>query len=92
MEEPDHGELDPAARLPRRWPRFTALRAGRGKLDFAGHGELNAAGHGELDLAGWRSPSMDEQGDRRSRDPWPTTTSVFWFASRPHETFFCLSL
>ena len=55
MEEPDHGELDPAARLPRRWPRFTALRAGRGKLDFAGHGELNAAGHGELDLAGWRS-------------------------------------
>jgi hypothetical protein len=56
MEEPDHGELDPAARLPRRWPRFTALRAGRGKLDFAGHGELNAAGHGELDLAGWRSP------------------------------------
>ena len=47
MEEPDHGELDPAARLPRRWPRFTALRAGRGKLDFAGHGELDvAAGQG----------------------------------------------
>jgi len=50
MEEPDLGELDPAARLPRRRPRLAALRAGRGKLDFAGHGEL--------ELAGWRSPTM----------------------------------